>query len=54
MICSHEAGDSDNISLFVNSTYTAQKAKFPNKYFFSKCDQIHRKLRFGHIYWRNT
>ena len=24
------------------------------KYFLSKCDQICRKLRVDHIYWRNT
>ena len=27
------------------SSYTAQKIKFSIKYFFSKCDQMHRKLR---------
>ena len=27
--------------------------KFSIKDFFSKCDQIRRKLRFDHIYWRN-
>ena len=32
---------------------TAQKMKFSIKDFFSKCDQIHRKRQFGHIYWRN-
>ena len=32
---------------------TAQKMKSSIKDFFSKCDQIRRKLRFGHIYWRN-
>ena len=31
---------------------TAQK-EFSIKDFFSKCDQIRRKLCFGHIYWRN-
>ena len=31
----------------------AHKIKFSIKNFFSKCDQIRRKLRFGHIYWRN-
>ena len=38
-----------------NSPYynTAQKMKFSIKGFFSKCDQIRRKLRSGHIYWRN-
>ena len=29
---------------------TAQKIKFSIKDFFSKYDQIHRKLRFSHIY----
>ena len=28
---------------------TAQKIKFAMKDFFSKCDQIRRKLRFGHM-----
>ena len=27
--------------------------KFPNKDFFSNCDQIRRNCGFGHIYWRN-
>ena len=34
------------------SADTAQKMKFSIKDFFSKCDQIHRKCGFGHIYWR--
>ena len=29
---------------------TVQKMKFSVKDFFSKCDQIHRKLGFDHIY----
>ena len=32
---------------------TAQKMQFSITDFCSKCDQIRRKLRFGHIYWRN-
>ena len=32
--------------------FTAQKMKSSIKDFFSKWDQIRRKLRFGHIYWR--
>ena len=32
---------------------TAQKMKFSIEDFFSKCDQIRRKLRFGHICGRN-
>ena len=32
------------------SKSTAQKMKFSIKDFLSKCDQIRRKLRFGHIY----
>ena len=36
------------------SIYTAQKMKFSIKNLFSKCDQIHRKLRFGHIYWKKS
>ena len=32
---------------------TLQKMKFSIKDFFTNCDQIRRKLRFGHIYWRN-
>ena len=36
------------------SYFTAQKTEFSIKNFFSKCDQIRRKLiGFGHIYWRN-
>ena len=31
-----------------------KKIKLSIKDFFSKCDQIRRKLRFGHIYWRNS
>ena len=32
------------------SVYTTQKMKFSLKYFFSKCDQIRRKLRiFSHL-----
>ena len=31
-------------------TRTAQKMKFSIKDFFSKCEQIRRKLRFVHIY----
>ena len=27
--------------------------KFSIKDFFSKCDQIRKNFRFGHIYWRN-
>ena len=38
--------DSDAIIL------TAQKMKFSIKDFFSKCDQIRRKLLLN-IYWRN-
>ena len=32
---------------------TAQKMKFSTKDIFSKCDQIHKKLRIWSIYWRN-
>ena len=32
---------------------TAQKMKFSIKDVFGKCDQILRKLRICHIYWRN-
>ena len=35
------------------SSSTAQKMKFSIKYLFSKCDQIRRNCRFGHIYWSN-
>ena len=35
-------------------TITAQNMKFSIKNFFSKCDQIRRKLKkFEHIYWVN-
>ena len=34
----------------LNSKITAQKMMFFIKDLFSKCDQIRRKLRFGHIY----
>ena len=34
-------------------TYAHIHALFFNKDFFSKCDQILRKLRFGHIYRRS-
>ena len=37
----------------MSSSDTAQKMKFSIKNFFSKYDQIRRKLRLGHIYWRN-
>ena len=30
---------------------TALKMKFSFKDFFSKCDQIRKKLHIGHIYW---
>ena len=32
---------------------TLQEMKVPIKDYFSICDQIHGKLRFGQIYWRN-
>ena len=32
---------------------TAQTVKFPIKDFFSKCEQIRKKLRFIHIYLRD-
>ena len=32
---------------------TAQKRNFSNKEFFSKFDQIRRKLRIWSLYWRN-
>ena len=32
---------------------TAQKMKFSNKNFFSKCDQIRSSYGFGYIYWRD-
>ena len=32
--------------------HTAQKMRYSIKDFFSKYDQILRKLQFGHIYWR--
>ena len=35
---------------FKNPKSTAQKMKLSITDFFSKCDQIRRKLRFGHIY----
>ena len=36
--------------LYENST---EKMKVSIKDFFSKCVQICRKLRIGHIYWKN-
>ena len=36
-------------SFLVIAFLTAQKMKFSIKYFFNKCDQIHRKLRI----WSN-
>ena len=33
------------IIIISRGPYTAQKMKFSIKYFFSKCDQIHRKLK---------
>ena len=34
-----------NLKWISSKTFTAQKMKFSIKYFFSKCDQIHWKLR---------
>ena len=33
--------------------HCTKKWSFAIKDLFSKCDQIRRKLRFGHINWRN-
>ena len=38
------AGISIKIDLMISISYTAQKMKFSIKDFFSKCDQIRRKL----------
>ena len=53
--------DSGNFFLEIYSCFqtkcrkaTVQKLKFCIKDFFSKCDQMSRKLRFSHIYWINT
>ena len=38
------------MELFAKTVNTAQKMKFSIKDFFSKCDQIRRKLRIWSIY----
>ena len=35
---------------YIQAAIIAQKAKLLVMDFFSKCDQIRRKLQFGHIY----